>query len=50
MKCIDFSPPSQGLADLLIRAVAGTYSVFSLADSEVVDEMKNYTNSAVYLI
>lgn len=45
-----FSPPSQGLTDLLIRAVAGTYSVVSLADSQLVEERKKYKKSTAYLI
>lgn len=50
MNFIDFPPPSQGLTDLLIRAVAGTYSVVSLADSHLVEEQKKYTKSTAYLI
>lgn len=45
-----FPPPSQGLTDLLIRAVAGTYSAVSLADSQLVEEQKKYTKSTAYLI
>lgn len=50
MNFIDFAPPSQGLTDLLIRAVAGTYSVVSLADSQLVEEQKKSTKSTAYLI